>query len=75
MAADLHFRCFFAGNYREALMIQDILAEGELVETFTPEDYRGLTPLMWAHVAMHGEFKLNMNSRLMLGPAPPSMFM
>jgi hypothetical protein len=26
---------------------------------------------MWAHVAMHGEFKLNMNTRLTLGPAAP----
>ncbi len=35
--------------------------------TATVEDYRGLSPLTWAHVAMHGEFKLNMNSRLTLG--------
>jgi hypothetical protein len=53
--------------YVNTLMIQDILAEDEWTETFTPEDYRGLTPLIWAHVAMHGEFKLNMNSRLALG--------
>jgi hypothetical protein len=33
--------------------------------------YRGLTPLMWAHVAMHGEFKLNMNSRLNFGRSAP----
>jgi hypothetical protein len=26
-----------------------------------------LTPLTWAHVAMHGEFQLNVNSRLDLG--------
>jgi len=54
-------------------MIQDILATDEWVEKFTSEDYRGLTPLIWAYVAMHGEFKLNTNSRLTLGAAvlPP----
>jgi hypothetical protein len=26
-----------------------------------------VTPLIWAHVAMHGEFKLNMSSRMTLG--------
>lgn len=55
--------------YINTLMIQDVLAEPEWAATFGPTDYRGLTPLMWAHVAMHGEFKLNMNSRLTLGPA------
>jgi len=53
--------------YVNTLMIQDILAEDEWVELLAPEDCRGLTPLIWAHVAMHGEFKLNMNSRLTLG--------
>lgn len=57
--------------YVNTLMIQDVLAEDEWAEVFTPEDYRGLTPLIWSHVAMHGEFKLNMNSRLTLGAVPP----
>jgi TnpA family transposase len=56
--------------YINTLMIQDVLAEDEWSEIFTSEDYRGLTPLIWSHVAMHGEFKLNMNSRLTLGSAP-----
>ena len=43
-------------------------AAGELL---TSEDYRRLTPLAWAHVTMHGEIKLNMNSRLDLGHASP----
>lgn len=53
------------------LAIQEVLAEPEWARTFTPTDYRGLTPLIWAHVAMHGEFKLNMNTRLTLGSASP----
>lgn len=58
--------------YVNTLMIQDVLAEDEWAEILTPEDYRGLTPLIWSHVAMHGEFKLNMNSRLTLGLTSPS---
>jgi TnpA family transposase len=57
--------------YINTLMIQDVLAEPEWARTFTPTDYRGLTPLIWAHVAMHGEFKLNMNTRRTLGSASP----
>jgi TnpA family transposase len=56
--------------YINTLMIQDIFTEDDWSELFTPEDYRGLTPLIWAHVAMHGEFKLNMSSRLTLGSGP-----
>ena len=37
----------------------------------TSVDYRGLTPLTWAHVAMHGELKPNMNRRLDLGRTSP----
>jgi hypothetical protein len=43
----------------------------EWSQPLTSEDYRGLTPLTWAHVAVHGEFKLNMNSRLDLGHTSP----
>lgn len=57
--------------YINTLMIQDVLAEPEWAALFGPADYRGLTPLIWAHVVMRGEFKLNMNSRLTLGPAAP----
>jgi hypothetical protein len=32
----------------------------------TAEDRRGLTPLLWTHVAPYGEVKLNMGKRLAL---------
>jgi TnpA family transposase len=57
--------------YVDTPMLQDVLAEEEWSQLLTSEDYRGLTPLTWAHVAMHGEFKLNMNSRLDLGHTSP----
>ena len=37
--------------YVNTLMIQDILAEDDWAELFTPEDYRGLTPADSGHVA------------------------
>lgn len=48
-----------------------MLAEDAWARLLTSEDYRGLTPLIWAHVTMHGEFKLTMNSRLDLGHTRP----
>ncbi len=36
-------------------------------DVLTVEDYRGMTTLRWAHVAMRGEFKLNMYDRLTCG--------
>jgi Tn3 transposase DDE domain len=57
--------------YVNTLMLHDVLAEDEWSQLLASEDYRGLTPLTWAHVAMHGEFKLNMNSRLDLGHTSP----
>lgn len=59
--------CRRAMVYVNTRMIQDVLANDGWRDLFTPEDYRGLTPLTWAHVAMHGEFELNMNTRLTIG--------
>lgn len=57
--------------YVNTLIFQDVLAEDAWSQLLPSEDYRGLTPLIWAHVAMHGEFKLNMNSHLDLGQRRP----
>lgn len=47
--------------YINTLMNQDVLDGPTWTTRLGPEDYRGLTPLTWAHVAMHGEFKPNMS--------------
>ncbi|MEU4645577.1 DUF4158 domain-containing protein [Micromonospora sp. NPDC023814] len=71
--------------YVNTLLVQDILAEPAWPHTLTPEDWRGLTPLFWTHVAPYGEAKLNMAKRLELrtelaaapapvGPAAPAGF-
>jgi hypothetical protein len=37
----------------------------------TDEDRRALTPLIWLHVLLYGEVKLNMKTRFDLGKAIP----
>jgi TnpA family transposase len=49
------------------LMLQRVLAEPAWLERMTPADWRGLTPLIYAHVNPYGLFLLDMNQRLSLG--------
>jgi len=48
------------------LMIQEVLLEQNksLLQKLAPEDFRALTPLIYAHVNPYGTFKLNMQERL-----------
>ncbi|HDR7001348.1 TPA: Tn3 family transposase [Bacillus cereus] len=48
------------------LMIQEVLLEQNksLLQKLVPEDFRALTPLIYAHVNPYGIFKLNMHERL-----------
>ncbi len=48
------------------LMIQRVLAEPAWMGRMTPEDLRGLTPLIYAHVNPYGVFRLDMDERLAL---------
>jgi len=48
------------------LMIQRVLAEPAWLARMTPEDLRGMTPLIYAHVNPYGEFRLDMTKRLAL---------
>jgi len=48
------------------LMIQRVLAEPAWLARMTPEDLRGLTPLIYAHVNPYGVFRLDMTKRLAL---------
>lgn len=51
------------------LMIQNVLRDPEWSAALSKTDYRALTPLFWAHAAMHGEFKLNMRTRMTIDSA------
>ena len=50
--------------YINTLMIQDVLRDKIWLARFTPEDYRGLTPLIYSHVNPYGTFHLDMTTRL-----------
>lgn len=52
--------------YVNTLMIQDVLADPTWLARLTPEDFRGLTPLIYAHVNPYGNFHLDMTTRLPL---------
>jgi len=52
--------------YINTLMLQDILAEPEWMGRMTAEDFRALSPLVYAHVNPYGTFELDMDARLPL---------
>ncbi|WP_292682151.1 Tn3 family transposase [Novosphingobium sp.] len=39
----------------------------EMTGRMTPDDYRGLTPLIYSHVNPYGRFDLDLNSRIDFG--------
>jgi hypothetical protein len=51
-----------------------VLTEPDWAARLTPHDLRGLTPLFWSNVALHGTFQLDLNTRLEYdtGVEPPS---
>lgn len=50
--------------YVNTLMIQRVLEEPAWADGLTPEDLRGLTPLIFSHVNPYGAFELDMNRRI-----------
>jgi hypothetical protein len=50
--------------YVNTLMIQRVLADPLWFNRMRPEDLRGLTPLIYAHVNPYGYFELDMETRL-----------
>ena len=47
------------------ILIQNVLNEPQWAKRMTPDDLRGLTPLIYNHVNPYGLFLLNMNERLL----------
>jgi hypothetical protein len=52
--------------YINTLMIQEVLAAPKWLQRMTPEDFRALTPLLYAHINPYGLFELDMAKRLPL---------
>ena len=45
-------------------MMQSVLSEPKWSSRLTPEDYRGLTPLIYGHVNPYGRFDLDLDRRI-----------
>jgi TnpA family transposase len=55
--------------YINTLMIQQVLADQAWLDHMTPDDWRALTPLIYAHINPYGTFELDMQKRLHLEAA------
>lgn len=53
--------------YVNTRMLQTVLSEPAWQGRMTPEDHRGLTPLIYAHVNPYGRFDLDLDSRIDFG--------
>ncbi|MEY9323542.1 TnpA family transposase [Sinorhizobium fredii] len=50
--------------YVNTRMLQTVLVEPKWAARMAPEDYRGLTPLIYSHVNPYGRFDLDLKSRI-----------
>ena len=55
--------------YINTLMIQQVLADRVWLDRMEPDDFRALTPLIYAHINPYGRFELDMQKRLYLEAA------
>ncbi|WP_342210727.1 Tn3 family transposase [Escherichia coli] len=53
-----------AVQYVNTLMIQQVLHEPVWLSRMKAEDFRALTPLIYAHINLYGIFELDMETRL-----------
>lgn len=58
-------------GFVNTLMIQDLMAEPEWVDTLGEADQRGLTPLFTMNMTPYGEVQLRPDRRLDLSAPPP----
>ena len=50
--------------YVNTRMVQSVLANSEWAARLTPEDYRGLSPLIYAHINPYGRFDVDLDKRI-----------
>ncbi len=50
--------------YINTLMIQQVLSEPDWTGKLQAEDLRSLTPLIYNHVMLYGQFRLDMSKRI-----------
>ena len=51
------------------LMLQKVLEEPSWLQRMTPDDWRGLCPLIYHHINPYGLFRLDMTTRINLDAA------
>ncbi len=54
--------------YVNTRMVQSILAKPEWAAKLTPEDYRGLSPLIYSHINPYGRFDVDLDKRIDFEP-------
>jgi TnpA family transposase len=54
--------------YVNTRMVQSILADPRWRDQLSPEDYRGLTPLIYAHITPYGRYDIDLETRLNYEP-------
>lgn len=45
-------------------MVDRVLDDPDWADRLTEHDRRGLTPLFWSNVALHGTFRLDLDKRI-----------
>ena len=55
--------------YINTMLIQQVLSERAWLDRMASDDWRALTPLIYAHINPYGTFELDLNERLHLEAA------
>jgi TnpA family transposase len=50
--------------YVNTRMVQAVLRNPDVVARLSPEDYRGLSPLIYLHINPYGRFKVDLDKRI-----------
>ena len=54
--------------YVNTRMVQSVLRNPNVVARLSPEDYRGLSPLIYLHINPYGRFEVDLDKRIDFGP-------
>lgn len=50
--------------YVNTRMVQSVLRDQDLAARLSPEDYRGLTPLIYSHINPYGRYDIDLTTRI-----------
>ncbi|WP_296940847.1 Tn3 family transposase [uncultured Marivita sp.] len=54
--------------YVNTRMVQSVLRNPNVIARLSPEDYRGLSPLIYLHINPYGRFEVDLDKRIDFGP-------